>query len=80
MSETFTVRLDDALARALADEAERTSRPKGRIVAEALQAHLRRVRPTALNALSQYVGCLAGPADLSTNRKHLSGLGGRRRV
>jgi hypothetical protein len=79
MSETLTVRLDDALARALADEAERSSRPKGRIVAEALEAHFRRARTSALDAFQQYVGCVTGPSDLSTNKKHLATLGRRRR-
>ena len=80
MSETLTVRLDESLAKALADEAERTSRPKGRIVSEALEAHFRRTRPSALQALQQYVGSITGPSDLSTNRKYLSTLGGRRRA
>jgi predicted transcriptional regulator len=80
MSETLTVRLDDALAKALADEAERSSRPKGRIVAEALEAYFRRTRTSALQALQQYVGCMTGPSDLSTNRKHLATLGRRRRA
>jgi hypothetical protein len=80
MSATLTVRLDDALAKALADEAQRTSRPKGRIVSEALEAHLRRKRPTALQALQPYVGCVDGPPDLSTNKKYLATLGKRRRA
>jgi hypothetical protein len=80
MSETLTVRLDDVLAKALADEADRTSRPKGRIVAEALQAHFRRTRPSALQALQPYVGCVSGPSDLSTNKTYLATLGRRRRA
>ena len=79
MSETLTVRLDDALAKALADEAQRSSQPKGRIVAEALEAHFRRTRSSALQALRQYVGCVSGPPDLSTNKRHLATLGRRRR-
>lgn len=77
MSQPLTVRLDDALAKALAEEAERTGRPKSRIVAEALAAHLHRTRSGALQALQRYVGCITGPADLSTNKKHLSTLGSR---
>lgn len=80
MSETLTVRLAESLAKALADEAERTSRPKGRIVSEALEAHFRRTRPSARQALQQYVGSIAGPSDLSTNREYLSTLGGQRRA
>ncbi len=80
MSETLTIRLDDALARALADEAKRTTRPKGRIVSEALEAHFRRTRPSALHALRRHVGCVEGPADLSTNKTYLAALGQRRRT
>jgi len=79
MSETLTVRLDDAIAKALADEAERTSRPKGRIVIEALDAHFRRTRASALQAVRPYVGCVTGPPDLSTNKRYLATLGRRRR-
>lgn len=79
MSETLTVRLDDALAKALADEARRTARPKGRIVSEALSAHFRSTRTSALDALQRYVGCVEGPPDLSTNRAYLTSLGKRRR-
>jgi uncharacterized protein GlcG (DUF336 family) len=80
MSETLTVRLDDALAKALTDEAERTSRAKGRIVSEALESYFRRTRPGALQALQRYVGCVEGPPDLSTNKKYLATLGKRRRA
>ena len=75
MSETLTVRLDDDVAAALAEEARQTNRPKGRIVREALKEHLRGSRPDALSALKQYAGLMTGPADLATNKKHLAGLG-----
>ena len=79
MGATLTVRLHETVAKALAEEAARTSRPKGRIVQEALEAHLRRKRPTALEALRRYAGTVTGPPDLSTGRHHLDDFGRRRR-
>lgn len=79
MNETLTIRLDQAIAKALAEEAKRTSRSKGHVVRQALVEHLRRSRPSALDALGKYIGIISGPADLSTNKKHLADLGRRRR-
>jgi len=77
--ETLTVRLGEGVAAQLAEEAKRTKRSKGQIVREALTEYLRRARPNALQAAQKYVGCMDGPADLSTNEKYLAGLGSRRR-
>jgi hypothetical protein len=79
MEDSLTVRLDESVAEQLADEARRTKRSKGQIVREALADYLRRSRPSALQAARKYVGCMNGPADLSTNKKHLADLGKRRR-
>jgi Ribbon-helix-helix protein, copG family len=79
VEDTLTVRLDGAVAEELAEEAKRTKRSKGQIVREALTDYLRRSRPNALQAARKYVGCIDGPADLSTNKKHLAGLGQRRK-
>jgi hypothetical protein len=79
MEDTLTIRLDESVAAQLAEEAKRTKRSKGQIVREALAEYMRRSRPNALQAARKYVGCFDGPADLSTNKKHLAGLGRRRK-
>jgi hypothetical protein len=79
MEDTLTIRLDESVAEQLTEEAKRTKRSKGQIVREALADYMRRSRPNALQAASKYVGCVDGPADLSTNKKHLAGLGRRRK-
>lgn len=76
----LTIRLDGTIAAALDDEARRTNRSKGRIVRDAIAEHLRAGRPSALHALSKYAGILKGPADLSTNKAHLAGMGRKRRA
>jgi hypothetical protein len=81
VSSTLTVRLDPTTAKALAEEASRTHRPRGEIVRQALVEHFsRRKGPSALDAFTSVVGCLSGPPDLATNKKHLKGLGKRRRA
>lgn len=80
MSKTLTLRLEDDVAEALEGEARRTNRSKGRIVRDALKDHLRRERPSALEALKKYAGIIEGPEDLSTNKKYLAGFGKARRV
>lgn len=79
MDTSLTIRLDESVARELDAESERTHRSKGEIVREALLQHLRRDRASALEAASPYVGCVDGPADLSTDKKYLADLGRRRR-
>jgi hypothetical protein len=78
MEDILTVRLDEAASQQLAEESKRTKRSKGQIVREALADYLRRKRPNALQAARKYVGCVDGPSDLSTNKKHLANLGRRR--
>ncbi len=72
---SLTVRLDDTTAAVLEAEARRTRRSKGKIVRDAILTHVRSERKTALDALAEYVGIMSGPADLSTNKRHLAGLG-----
>jgi len=79
MSKTLTVRLEDDVADALEIEARRTNHSKGRIVRDALKEHLRKGHWSALEAFKKYAGIIEGPADLSTNRKYLVGLGKPRR-
>ena len=79
MSKTLTIRLEDDVAEALELEARRTNRSKGRIVRDALKQHALKGPPNALQALKKYAGIIEGPADLSTNKKYLSGIGKPRR-
>jgi ribbon-helix-helix CopG family protein len=79
VSATLTIRLDPGTAKALEDEAARTRRPRGEIVREALSEHFARRGESALDALGDLVGCMSGPPDLSSSKKHLKGLGKRRR-
>jgi predicted transcriptional regulator len=79
MDATLTIRLDAETARALADAAQRTNRSRGQIVREALAEHLRSSPTSALEGLAKYAGLMKGAADLSTNKRHLKGLGKRRR-
>jgi hypothetical protein len=79
MDETLTIRLNAETARALEDEARRTNRSKGRVVRDALSAHLSGSPQNALRGLAKYAGCMAGPPDLSTSKRHLKGLGRTRR-
>jgi hypothetical protein len=79
MDEMLTIRLDAETARALEQEARRTNRSKGRVVRDALNAHLRESPHSALQGLAKYAGCMTGPPDLSTSKRHLKGLGRTRR-
>jgi len=80
MNETLTVRLDEDLARRLAQEARRCSRSKGEIVRDALQLRLSAKRPSAFDKMAKFCGIMSGPPDLSTNKKYMANFGkGRRR-
>lgn len=79
VEDTLTIRLDAETAQALEDAARRTNRSRGQIVREALAEHLRRPHDSALAGLAKYAGLMRGAADLSTNKRHLKGLGKRRR-
>jgi hypothetical protein len=74
---TLSLRLDEATVKALEAEAARTNRSKGHIVRAALAEHFGRARPRGAAALAKYVGCVSGPADLSTNKNYLATLGRR---
>ena len=78
MSDVLTIRLDASLARALDEEAKRAGTTKGELVREAIRSRLKNKRVTALDALGSLDGIVDAPADLSTNKQHLAGLGGRR--
>jgi hypothetical protein len=80
VEETLTIRLPSETAKALDEVARRTHRSKGEVVREALARHLEQTLPqSALRGLAKYVGCVRGPVDLSTNKRHLETLGRRSR-
>jgi hypothetical protein len=75
VANVLTIRLDPETARALEAEAERTGASKGEVVRAAIRDKLARTRPSVLDALRDLEGIVDGPADLSTNKKHLASLG-----
>lgn len=79
MSVSLTIRLDEETASALEQEARRTRRSKGRIVRDAILAHVKSERQSALDVFAKYIGVVSGPTDLSTNKRYLAGLGKSRR-
>jgi len=66
MTESLTIRLGEALAHALQEEARQTGLPKGEIARQALEARLR--RRGKLTVMQGHFGTMNGPADLSTNK------------
>lgn len=79
MNSTLTIRLEDELMRHLEDEARRTRTSKGELVRRALRERLHKRKPSVLDALGDLVGSIEGPADLSSNRRHLAGFGSKKR-
>ncbi len=79
MSNALTIRLDPEVARALELEAKRLGSSKGEIVREAIRDRLASTRASVFDALKDLEGLVDGPADLSTNKHRLAGLGRRRR-
>jgi predicted transcriptional regulator len=76
VTQTLTIRLDEPTARRLERESRATRKSKGELVREALEERFTRRRGSAL---LKYAGLMEGPADLSTNRKHLAGFGRSRK-
>ena len=68
MNESLTIRLGEALAHALREEARQTGLPKGEIARQALEARLQR-RGT-LSVMSRHFGSMRGPSDLSTHKAY----------
>lgn len=79
MADSLTIRLDDELAAQLERVGRQTGLSRGRLVRDALRRHLGSGPGRGFQVLSSYQGSLAGPSDLSTNRKHLAGFGRPRR-
>lgn len=75
---TLSVKLDEPLASWLHAEAKQTRRSRSTIVREALEERRSARRPakkSLARALLDCGGTFKGPADLSTNPKHLEGFG-----
>ena len=66
MSNTITVRLKPELARWLEEVARVSGTPKGQIVRDQLEAARKRSRTAP--AFERLIGCVDGPADLSSRR------------
>lgn len=75
----LTVKIPAALDTELRQCVRETRQPRSVIVRAALHGWLlRRRRQAAQNCLAQVadlVGCVEGPRDLATNKKHLDGYG-----
>jgi len=75
METVLSIRLDSELVRLLDEEAARANVSRSGYVRDVLRASLRQRRASAYDALAAYAGIVDGPADLSTNPKHLKGFG-----
>lgn len=80
MDSTLTIRLEGELMQHLEAEARRTRTSKGELVRRALRERLQKRKPSVLDALGDLVGSVEGPADLSSNKRHLAGFGRRKRA
>jgi Arc/MetJ-type ribon-helix-helix transcriptional regulator len=76
---TVTVKLPDGLAARLKAAVKKRGRSQSEVLREALEAHLEReneaLGDTCLELAADLAGCLDGPSDLSSNRRHLRGYG-----
>lgn len=75
---TLTLKIAPALDARLAAEARRRRVSKSQVAREAIEVSLSRkpkARATAYDMVKHLVGSVKGPADLSTNPKHMEGFG-----
>lgn len=78
---TLTIKIPAALDTALAQASERQQLSKSELVRRALTAYMGQTEsqaraPSALDIAGDLVGCFSGgPADLSSNPRHLDGFG-----
>lgn len=80
-----TIALTDAQRRALAELSDKTGKPWPTVLSEALTDYQSQARGEdqcgeSFSAAAErlgLVGCIEGPADLSTNRDHMQGFGKR---
>jgi len=80
METVLSIRLDSELVRRLDEEAARVKVSRSEFIRETLRGSLRRRRASAYDALAPYAGIMAGPPDLSANRKYLAGMGQKKRT
>lgn len=75
----ISIKLPDPLFHDLAEYAEQNSSNQSEVIRVALAAYLRKgAKPSAASCAeraSRWIGIMSGPADLSTNPKHLRGFG-----
>ncbi len=71
----MSLKLPEALAWRLAELAAERGITKSELLREALKAFGRSERNTVTGAARELVGCIHGPKDLSTAKKHLEGYG-----
>jgi Arc/MetJ-type ribon-helix-helix transcriptional regulator len=78
---TITLKIPEPLAARLRATVRKRGRTQSAVVREALEAHLDQGaasgESSGLDLVRDLVGCITGPSDLSTNRKHLRGYGRR---
>jgi metal-responsive CopG/Arc/MetJ family transcriptional regulator len=79
MSRTITVKLPRKLAARLSATVKKRQTTQSAIVREALERHLSdrpsKAEPSFLDLAQEYVGCIEGPPDLSSNKRRLAGYG-----
>jgi hypothetical protein len=73
-SRTVTVKLERAHADKISRIATKRAVPQSEVIREAIEG-LVEEETSGLEAVADLVGAIAGPRDLSTNPKHLEGLG-----
>lgn len=72
---TVSFKLSDRLDDALSDLARRRKSSRSALVRAALEAFATGKRHSVTAVVDEFVGSLDGPADLSTNPKHMAGYG-----
>ena len=72
---TVSFKLPEQLDDALTDLARRRKSSRSALVREALEAVASRGRHSVTAVVDELIGALDGPADLSSNPKHMAGYG-----
>lgn len=78
MARTLTLKLPEALAARLQAVVQKRGRTQSDVVREALEQHLNGqtdVVGSCLDLARDLAGSVSGPADLSSNPRHLRGYG-----
>jgi predicted DNA-binding protein len=75
----LSIKLPRILDKRLEAEAKKRNKTKAAIILEALHEYLAKqdeTEPvTAYDLAKDFIGCGAGPSDLSTNKRHMEGYG-----